>query len=58
MALMQFLRLRRGVSEVVYTIDFKGDVSAVLAEGEGLSGGDVGRAEPMVFVQSTSVAVP
>jgi hypothetical protein len=33
MALMQFLRLRRGVSEVVYTIDFKGDVSAVLAEG-------------------------
>jgi hypothetical protein len=33
MALMQFLRLRRGVSEVVYTIDFAGDVSAVLAEG-------------------------
>ena len=33
MALMQFVRLRRGVSEVVYTIDFKGDVSAVLAEG-------------------------
>ena len=33
MALMQFLRLRRGVSEVVHTVDFEGDVSAVLAEG-------------------------
>jgi hypothetical protein len=33
MPLMQFLRRRRGVSEVVYTIDFEGDVSAVLAEG-------------------------
>ena len=33
MVFMQFLRLRRGVSEVVYTIDFEGDVSAVVAEG-------------------------
>jgi len=33
MALMQFLRLRRGVSEVVHTVDFEGDASAVLAEG-------------------------
>ena len=33
MALMQFLRLRRGVSEVVHTVDFDGDASAVLAEG-------------------------
>jgi hypothetical protein len=33
MALMQFLRLRRGVPEVVHTVDFEGDVSAVLAEG-------------------------
>ena len=33
MVFMQFLRLRRGVSEVVYTIDFEGDGSAVLAEG-------------------------
>jgi len=33
MALMQFLRLRRGVLEVVHTIDFDGHASAVLAEG-------------------------
>lgn len=33
MALMQFMRLRRGVSEVVHTVDFDGDDSAVLAEG-------------------------
>jgi hypothetical protein len=33
MALMQFMRLRRGVSEVVHTVDFDGDASAVLAEG-------------------------
>ena len=33
MALMQFLRLRRGAFEVVYTLDFDGDASAVLAEG-------------------------
>ena len=33
MVFMQFLRLRRGVSEVVYTIAFEGDVSAVVSEG-------------------------
>ena len=33
MALMQFLRLRRGVSEVVHTVDFDGDASALLVEG-------------------------
>ena len=33
MALMQFLRLRRGVSEVVHTFNFRGDVRALLAEG-------------------------
>ncbi len=33
MALMQFIRLRRGVSEVVHTVHFDGDASAVLAEG-------------------------
>jgi hypothetical protein len=33
MALMQFMRLRRGVSEVVHTVEFDGDASAVLAEG-------------------------
>ena len=37
MALMQFLRLRRGVPEVVHTIDFDGDASAVLAEGTRLA---------------------
>jgi hypothetical protein len=33
MALIQFLRLRRGVSEVVHTVDFAGNASAALAEG-------------------------
>jgi hypothetical protein len=33
MALMQFLRLRRGVSEVVHTFNFQGDAPALLAEG-------------------------
>jgi hypothetical protein len=33
MPLMQFLRLRRGVSEVVHTVDFDGSASATLAEG-------------------------
>lgn len=33
MALIQFLRLRRGVSEVVHTVEFEGDASAALAEG-------------------------
>jgi hypothetical protein len=38
MALMQFLRLRRGVSEVVHTVDFDGDASAARAEGTRLVG--------------------
>jgi hypothetical protein len=33
MAFIQFLRLRRGVSEVVHTIRFRGNASALLAEG-------------------------
>jgi hypothetical protein len=38
MALMQFLRLKWGVSEVVHTIDFEGDGAAALAEGARLVG--------------------
>ena len=38
MPLLQFLRLRRGVFEVVHTVDFEGDTSAVLAEGARLVG--------------------
>jgi hypothetical protein len=33
MPLIQFLRLKRGVSEVILTVEFEGDASAVLAEG-------------------------
>lgn len=43
MVLMQYLRLRRGVSEVVHTINFEGDASAALDEGAELVGGGVGR---------------
>ena len=38
MVLLQFLRLRRGVSEVVHTIDFEGEGTAALAEGARLVG--------------------
>ena len=59
MVLMQFLRLRRGVSEGVYTVDFEGEtVLLSWPREQDLSGGDVGQPEPMLCVQSTSVAVP
>jgi hypothetical protein len=57
MVFMQFLRLRRGVSEVVYTIDFEGTCPPLWRREQGLSGGAVGRREPMVCAQLTRVAV-
>jgi len=33
MSLIQFLRLKRGVPEVILTVDFEGDASALVAEG-------------------------
>ena len=39
MVLMQYFRLRRGVSEVVHTVNFEGDASAALDEGAELVGG-------------------
>ena len=39
MALLQFLRLRRGVLEVVHTVVFEGEASATLAEGARLVAG-------------------
>ena len=36
MAFVQFFRLRRGVSEVVHTVDVDGDASAALVEGSRL----------------------
>jgi hypothetical protein len=54
MALMQFLRLRRGVSEVVHTSTLTGTLPLFWRREQGLSGGDVGRREPTVCVQLTS----